>query len=166
MSLNIDQALQSAGGKTPDWLVEQRDAACNDWAATVLPSRKTEQWKYPSIKPLQQTFTTAPVASPSQAELENLVPDLGGLRLVFANGHWLSELSSSPEALAIEGLTLVRFSEATAEQSDRITAALGRATPDQGHPFLPLNLAALDNGVFIEVADGVSIHAPIQVVSL
>lgn len=166
MSLNIDQALQSAGSKTPDWLVEQRDAACNNWAATVLPSRKTEQWKYTSIKPLQQTFTTAPVASPSQAELENLVPDLGGLRLVFANGHWLSELSSSPEALAIEGLTLVRFSEATAEQSDRIAAALGRATPDQGHPFLPLNLAALDNGVFIEVADGVSIHAPIQVVSL
>jgi hypothetical protein len=166
MSLNIDQALQSAGGKTPDWLVEQRDAACNDWAATVLPSRKTEQWKYTSIKPLQQTFTAAPIASPSQDELEKLLPDLGGLRLVFVNGHWLSELSSSPEALATEGLTLVRFSEATAEQSDRIAAGLGRATPDQGHPFIPLNLAALDNGIFIEVADGASIHAPIQVVSL
>ena len=166
MSLNIDQALLSAEASNPGWLSPARESARASWAHTALPTRKTEQWKYTSIKPLQQTFASAPASSVAPETLDALLPDLGGVRLVFVNGQFAAHLSSSLEALAIDGLIATRFSDATPEQSKRIADRLGSATPDQGHPFLPLNLAALNEGLFIEVADGASIHEPIQVVSL
>lgn len=166
MSLNIDQALRSAEVSAPGWLSPVRESARASWAQTALPTRKTEQWKYTSIKPLQQTFASAPDASVPQQDLDALVPDLGGARLVFVNGQFAEALSSSQDTLSSEGLTVVRFSEASPEQSARIADGLGSAVPDQGHPFLPLNLAALNDGVLVEVAAGASIHAPVQVVYL
>jgi Fe-S cluster assembly protein SufD len=89
------------------------------------------------------------------------LPDLGGVRLVFVNGQYRPELSS--KALP-EGVTLVRFVDANENQAALIREKLGTAVKHEQHLFAALNAAALEDGLFLQVADNVSVKAPIQLV--
>ena len=159
MGSSMHDTLAAAAAAAPGWLAPARDAARQAWADTPLPTRKTEQWKYTSIAPLEQDFGPGRPVELDPATVDALLPDIGALRLVFVNGHFAPALSSTELP---EGLELVRFAEADDSQAARIREHLGSVLPDAGHPFATLNGAALADGLFLAVAPGVSIHAPLQ----
>lgn len=163
MSLNVESLLERASVEAPAWLGDAQRAARSTWAATELPTRKTEQWKYTGINALQQSFAASSTVDVTSAELETLVPAIDALRVVFVNGHYAAALS---DTAVPDGLEMVRFADANEEQAKRIAEYLGSALPADGHPFLPLNQAALTDGLLIDVAPNASIHQPIQVVWL
>ena len=147
--------------EVPDWLQARRLAGRAAWDNGSMPTRKTEDWKYTSVFPLQQEFTAAPISVDSAAELGLDLPDLSGSRLVFVNGHWREDLSTLVADAAIE---IVRFSEANTEQSALIGEHLGTTVPGAKHLFAMLNDATLSDGVFLRVRAKSRTQNPVQLV--
>jgi Fe-S cluster assembly protein SufD len=159
----MQQSLDSAATGAPVWLQDwQRDGRTR-WQASVLPNRKTEQWKYTSLELLQQTFSPAGNGDMVLAEAGVDLPGFGGCRLVFVNGHYQADLS----ALVLpEGVSLVRFADANQDQAQRIRSHLGTAAGADQLLFTALNDAVLAEGVFLEIAPGVQVEQPLHVVWL
>ena len=145
----------------PNWLQVRRLAGRATWDNSSLPTRKTEDWKYTSLFPLQQDFTAAPVSDASATELGLDLPELSGSRLVFVNGHWREDLSTLSSDAALQ---VVRFSEADDEQSALISEHLGTTVPSAKHLFAMLNDAALTDGVFLRVRANSKAQHPVQLV--
>jgi Fe-S cluster assembly protein SufD len=159
----MHRVLEAAGGATPDWLQERQAAGRAAWAASELPTRKTEDWKYTSLHKLNRDFDVAEPSAATKQELGFDYPSLGDTRLVFVDG-FLREDLSLPELPA--GVELVRFSEADAGQSAQIAAQLGSAIDDSRHLFARLSDAALADGVFLRVDADANIADPIHMVWL
>lgn len=150
-----------ATSEAPAWLQARRLAGRAAWDNSQLPTRKTEDWKYTSLYPLQQEFTAAPTSGASAEELGLDLPELSGGRLVFVNGHWREDLSTLVSDAALE---VVRFSEASDAQSALISEHLGTTVPGAKHLFAMLNDAALNDGVFLRVRANSKAQHPVQLV--
>jgi Fe-S cluster assembly protein SufD len=163
MSNFMQQSLASAAKGAPVWLRDwQRDGRAR-WQASVLPNRKTEQWKYTSLEVLKQPFSAAASGDMVLAEAGVDLPDFGGCRLVFVNGYYREELSATDLP---DGVSLVRFADADQGQAQRIRDYLGTATGSDQLLFAALNDAALTEGVFLEIAPGARVEQPLHVVWL
>lgn len=161
MSDFMQQALDSAQAAAPLWLQDWQGAGRQRWEASVLPGRKTEQWKYTSLQSLQRDYSPASSGSVMLAEAGIDLPDFGGARLVFVNGHFCPEHSATELP---DGVELVRFAEATEIQAQRIGEYLGTAVGREQPLFTALNDAALVDGVFLDIAPHVRIEQPLHVV--
>ena len=159
----MQQPLAVASATAPGWLAASHADARQRWEAASLPTRKTEQWKYTDVSAIDREFAPGQPASVASATLESLVPDCAGARLVFVNGHYDPALSV-PDAA--EGVLVTRFADADEAQAALIQEHLGSVVGRDRHLFATLNSAALSDGVFLHVAAGATVHAPVQVVWL
>lgn len=159
----MQQHLAAASAAAPDWLAAGHADARERWESASLPTRKTEEWKYTDVSAIDREFTAGEAVSVEAAALEAQVPDCGGARLVFVNGHYDPALSS-PESSA--GVQLLRFADADAGQAALIQSHLGSVVGRDRHLFATLNSAALSDGVFLQVESGATVHAPVQIVWL
>jgi Fe-S cluster assembly protein SufD len=140
-------------------------AGVNAFAAMPFPTRKTESWKYTSLHALtKQDFnqTVAPInldASP----VEFAIDGLDAIELVFINGQFQATLSSSEQ---LEGLQLVRFSEASAEQLALVEKHLGQTAETERNLFTALNNAQVNDGVLVFVSKNTQLKKPVQIVNI
>ena len=124
--------LDAASVAAPQWLSERQNAGRRAWAASAMPTRKTEAWKYTSLHRLDADFAVAQPSVASQAELAFEHPALGGSKLVFVDGYLRADLS----CLALpEGVELIRFADADAAQVRQISQQLGSVADPSGHLF-------------------------------
>lgn len=126
-----------------------REAAFARFVERGLPTNKDEEWKYTSLAPLAQLrFDPAPEEnSIDRLVVPDLLPDLGGVRLVFVDGRHQPRLSSPGPAFVG---SMARRPDLLARDfagSDSLTA---------------LNTAFLEDGAFIEVPPGVVLEQPIH----
>lgn len=157
MQQMVDQAV------APVWLQDWQRQGRSCWQAAALPTRKTEAWRFTSIEALKQPFAPA-LPDYGNADVSAITcPDLGGARLVFVNGQHRPDLST---AALPDGLSLVRFADANERQAEQIRQSLGSAVNHEQHLFAALNDAALADGVFLQVAENVSLKQPVQLVWL
>ena len=157
MSDFIRGLLVERGG--PDWLAARREAGRALWSASQKPTRKTEAWKYTSLHKLEREFVAAEPGAGITAEL----PDFGGERLVFVDGH----LQGSASDIGLpEGVSLVRFADASASQAERIQDRLGTAVSNDQHLFANLNDATLADGLYLEIAPNAALTDPLHIVHL
>ncbi|MDH4076423.1 MAG: hypothetical protein OEW29_10845, partial [Acidimicrobiia bacterium] len=81
-----------------DWLNQYRASAFEWLDRHGFPTAKNEDWKYFRLGAILATpfrpGRSGQHPALSSAIIDNLVPDLGGPRLVFVNGHLRPELSS------------------------------------------------------------------------
>lgn len=170
----IEQALQLSPGdkSTPAWLQELHDKGKESWRAKRFPDRKTEAWKYTSLRALERGAYLGEPRLPDDDEISEKalrkqfeIVDLDANVLVFVNGHYSSVLSSRETSLP-EGVELVRFSEASDAQTDRIKAQLGTVANREQHMFAALNDTWLADGVFLHVARNTKVERPFQIVWL
>lgn len=143
----------------PDWLAGRREAGRAAWCASEKPTRKTEAWKYTSLHRLEQAFSTADKAPAPDREL----PDFGGAQLLFVDGHLQGDIA---ELELPEGVSLLRFADATPAQAGRIQSRLGTAVCNDQHLFANLNDATLADGLYLEIAPGAELSAPLHIVHL
>ena len=80
---------------------------------------------------------------------------------MFVNGTYSEPLS---DVVLPDGLSVVRFSDATADEADVIKADLGSLVNKEKHLFAALNDSWLADGVFVRVDDNADIDRPIQIV--
>jgi Fe-S cluster assembly protein SufD len=143
----------------PEWLGELREQGRSRWQTSRAPSRKTEAWKYTSLQPLNRAFQ--PAAPADATAVTDALPDFGGARLVLIDGY-ADEASARIELP--DGVTLLRFSDADAEQAGLIKQHLGSAVRNDRHLFANLNDATLADGLFLHIAAGTQVTEPLHIV--
>lgn len=160
MTAFMQQSLLDAVQRAPQWIEPLQARSRVLWADTVLPTRRMESWKYTSLAALRNDYLPAPSDTVATVELpERLRAGFGGPRLVFVDGVYQPSLSS---ARLPAGVQCCRFSEADAEQSQRIAQHLGSAADGSPQPFAALNGAALVDGVFVAIDEGAQVEEPIE----
>ncbi len=152
-----------------DSVARHRRQGLARFAETGFPSRKSESWRYLDLQPLARD-PLLPAPAPSARVLRAMGEHLTGLvlpgkgpRLVIVDGYFTAEFS------ALEMPAGVRFGTISAALAERpeLIDELARETPgDAEHPFAALNAAFFAGGYVLEIAPGVALDDPIEIIHL
>lgn len=161
-------AIEAVRGKLPGGVHAQelRGAAEKSFIESGLPHRRVEEWKYTDLRALMRDVV--PLASPpdknaiEQAKKHDPFPGIEARRLVLVNGAFVPGLSDL--AGLEKGLTIAPLAKALAE-GNKLTQRIGELKPDTYDAALSLNTAFLNDGVLIEIADGMKLAKPIHIVN-
>lgn len=164
-------AVRLYEGSAPAWLGDLQARGRAIWSKAAMPNRKTEAWKYTSVRALERSdwLTRGEAPSDSGEQIAEdyaayyQIADLRAARIVFVNGQYSAALSSTQMP---NGVELVRFASANASQAEQIRARLGTVVDQQAHLFAALNDSWVTDGVFIRVDKNARVDQPLQVVWL
>lgn len=153
----------------PDWLATERRQAMARALNLGIPTTKQEGWRYTALTGLiEQGFTPnrdgATMAPDAEAIERCLVPGLDSLRVLVINGRLHVEqtaIQDLPTGVRISGLRQVLD-----ERPDSVKGHLGRIAAGDAHLFAALNMAAMDEGLVIQIDPGVRLERPIELVHL
>jgi Fe-S cluster assembly protein SufD len=155
--------------REPDWLVGHRKRSLARFAELGFPSRRSEAWRYLDLRGLEEApmlpagamRVVAGVAT--RAQLAEVGFTEAAYRLVLVDGRFAPELS------AVEGLSpgvwLGGTATAIGERPDLVRSAI-EAPLDTARPFAALNAAFFADGFVLDVAPGVDLDRPIEIVHL
>jgi len=155
---------QAAKGKLPG-AAPLRAAAFERFAATGLPHRRVEEWKYTDLRALMRD--AKPLASPPDVAAKarardagDLLADVDSRKLTFVDGAFVAELSDLANLEA--GLTIRPMAQALAG-GDALVSRLGQVVKTTD-PAVALNTAFMSDGIVIHVAAGAAVERPIHLV--
>lgn len=165
MSDFIEVAARRDAPDVPVWAKDIRAGGLARWKTHAFPTRKTEHWKYTSLRALERTDYARSPSAPATDGLESLV-EIDGLdacRLVFVNGTYIESLSSVTQQ---DGLSVIRFSEADDDEANRLANSVSSLVDPDKHLFAALNDSWLGDGVFVEIAESANVERPVHIVWL
>jgi Fe-S cluster assembly protein SufD len=160
---------QAGSSRQPSWLFPLRKAGLARFAEMGFPTLKHEDWRFTNIAPIAR-LPFRPVFEPAVNGLTrdslNQFPfaQLPGTRLVFLNGIYSAELSSTPAHNG--GIKVSNLAAALANDPALIEKHLGRYALVQDNAFIALNNAFFQDGGFVYVPAAESIKEPVQFVFL
>jgi Fe-S cluster assembly protein SufD len=144
-----------------------RATAFERFAATGLPHRRVEEWKYTDLRALMRD--AKPLAAPPDAaakararEAGKLLGDVECRRLVFVDGAFVPEMSQLDQLEA--GLTIESLAGALGRGEALVTARLGQVLPAVDDVAVALNTAFMGDGAVIRVAPGATLERPLHLV--
>lgn len=149
------------------WLEATRREAADWIARNGFPDRHHEDWRYVDLKPLLDLPVTVPGWDdlPSASELTALLgPSLGGPRLVLVNGRFateLSDLTALPTSIQV-----LPLGSAIADDPSMARRYWPAPRHTYLHAFEALNAALALDGCIVQVGDGATLAAPIEIVHL
>jgi len=144
-----------------------REAAFAAYAQAGLPHRRIEDWKYTDLRALMREVLQL-AAVPDAAEFSRAAAAVklhaidGVRRLVLVDGVFAPKLSELGELE--KGLAVRTLREALEAGDAALQAQLLES--DNSNPMVALNSAMMTDGVVIEVADGVVLTQPLQIVHI
>jgi Fe-S cluster assembly protein SufD len=154
----------------PSWLVATREKGLTEFERTGIPTTKYEEWKYTSLRSLQEgDFKPAYGSNVFRTDLKGtLAESLETLTLAFVNGEYAPELNL--EQPLPEGVVVTTLQEAFADHGGIIERYLakqagcfeGKLGANLDAPFVHLNTAYLGEGAFVYVPAGIEVSEPIQ----
>lgn len=144
-----------------------REKAINHFASIGLPANKHEEYKYtPITRALEKNFSEQD-AVPSDYEISSQVEeqvkghllDVEANHLVFVNGRFVENLSTiiSPE----EQLRVSPMGKAYAEYAQVIDRYISSEASIESDPFVALNTAYAQEGVFVHVPKSKVVEHPV-----
>ncbi len=153
------EAFRATPAFGPEWLRTARTAAFARFLERGFPTTRDEEWKFTSVAPIAATAFRRVTGGPrvTAADLEPfLFTTAFAMQAVVVNGRLSSELSSL-EHLP-EGVTVSGMAEAMTDQPPLEGPSL-----KSDHPFVLLNTAFCEGGVFIHIAPKAIVTEPIHV---
>ncbi|HEX6850297.1 MAG TPA: Fe-S cluster assembly protein SufD [Candidatus Polarisedimenticolaceae bacterium] len=141
---------------TPDAVASLRDRARARFEALGFPTTRDEEWRQTSVSAIAKAaFAATPSAPIATTELQatGLFPGPGA-RVVLVDGRLDQERT---DLSALVGVSVRPIAEAPED-------LLGAVAPWENRPFAAWNTSAFDEGVFVDVAPGARVSAPIDVV--
>ncbi|MGA8551460.1 MAG: Fe-S cluster assembly protein SufD [Stellaceae bacterium] len=157
-------------GEEPGWLVQQRQRALARFGEEGFPSRRGEAWRYLDLRPLEQAplLPARPAHSPPSDAARALLSEIGfapaGARLILVDGCFSPALSAMDGLPA--GVWLGPTAAAIEAKPELVATALETLSDDADQPFAALNAALFADGFVLEVAPGVVVEQPIEIVHL
>jgi len=148
---------------TIPWLSEFRHAGWGQFAAQRFPTPDREEWKYTDVTPLvQQDYVLAKTAVPelSQSRLTaSSVDTAARQRLVFVNGRYSaahSDIRDLPSPVILTSLQ-----QQLERDPQPLQQPLTGFSSSDDNGFLALNSAYLNQGVYLNIPNGMSLAEPI-----
>ena len=161
------EAQQARAGELPAAgvaaLDRSRSEALEILGERGLPSQRDEDWKYTSIKPITRSRFSPAVSGVDCSQdfiAGSAIENLDAWQLVFADGFYLAHRSKTkglPKGVQVAGLA-----EALTRDPDSIVNRLGSAMGEMPHGFAAMNSAFVGDGALVEVAPGVQLEKPIE----
>jgi Fe-S cluster assembly protein SufD len=148
-------------------IASAREAAFAAYAQAGLPHRRIEDWKYTDLRALMREVLPL-AAAPDAVEFSRAAAAVklhaieGVRRLVLVDGVFapkLSELGGLEKGLNIRTLREVLEAGDAALQTQLLAL-------DNSNPMVALNSAMMTDGVVIDIADGVVLTQPLQIVHI
>jgi Fe-S cluster assembly protein SufD len=164
----ITQSGPDSPGQNPAWLDNARIQARQAIAELPVPNRKQENWRYSAVEGLLKN-SFQPTAGDA-TDLQGLdpqswlLPSFETYRLVFANGHYVPQLSNGERLPA--GVTLGNLRTALASDSKWIANWFGQAAGHTEHLFTALNTALANDGALLHIDENTEVERPIEVIYL
>ena len=136
-------------------LGQQRRDACRRMHSIGWPTRKQEAWRYCDFKEAESTpWKPAPPSTLSQQDLDDFAIDGTTARLVFVNGRFDATHSSPlPDGVRLLGPML--------DETD-----LDVNSPFGDDYFAAMSTALLEDGVVVEVPDGVELPGSLHIMHI
>ncbi|HUU83489.1 MAG TPA: Fe-S cluster assembly protein SufD [Phycisphaerae bacterium] len=154
-------SLTNDGGA---WFVPTREAALACFSRLGFPTLRHEEWKYTNVAPIAQTAFEPAAPGAAQVTLDQIEPytfaDDACTRLVFVNGWFVPELSSS--GAASEGVVAGSLIAAMRTHRELIEPHLARHAAFEDQAFVALNTALMQDGAFVHVAKRRVVSRPIH----
>ncbi len=146
-------------------VAEARSAAFEAYERVSLPHRRIEDWKYTDLRALMREVLPL-AAAPDAAALKRAAAAVklqsikGARPLVLVDGVFVPKLS---EVGGLEkGLTVRTLRDVLEAGDAALLAQL--LTPDNDNPMVALNSAMMTDGIVIDIADGVVLKQPLQII--
>ncbi|EMI58422.1 Fe-S cluster assembly protein SufD [Rhodopirellula sallentina] len=164
------QQFQSEQSSTaPAWLAELRQTAMNRFTQLGIPTKRIEDWRFTNVKslaakPYRNVQSISLSGGEAEALLEKAKLDESFHRLVFVNGHFVSQWSTEHELP--EGAVIGNLASAIREEAGDLQNRLSVETDDEAAAFIALNTAFVNDGAFVEIPDGVTVDHPIHLIFL
>ena len=164
---DFHKGLLAVNPADSDLLAALNKSGRDSFLQQEIPTRKTEAWKYTSLNALTSheegygrlatNFNANELATLSN------IPALDAHRLVFVNGQYSSQLSSSELSSSESSANVVRFSQANSEQQKIIADNIGSAIEQDKHLFAALNNAITNDGVLVHIGKNEQLKQNIQI---
>lgn len=174
-SNTMSTLLPAPASSAPAWLASRAKAGADSFAASGLPGRRSESWKYTNLEAFGEiAFGEAKTCAFTRQQAEAFfIPGLDAVNLVFVNGAFRPELSDSTAALGA-GIVCCELSQAIAKHGALVEPHLGRlsapALAREGEAFTALNCAALatgqSGGFFLHAPAGVAAKKPAHLIHI
>ena len=154
----------------PDWLTGYRNRSLARFAELGFPSRRSEAWRYLDLRALEQQpmLPASPQASDVDRTAREQLAEIGLTepthRLVLVDGRFAPELCQIGELPA--GVWFGPMTAAIAERPELVRSILEPPSQDTPRPFASLNLAFFTDGFVFDIAPGVALQRPIEIVHL
>ena len=160
----IDSSERNLPEAGLSWLDRARAEARKAVGELVMPHRKHEAWRYTDLGALyKQPFRDGGARVLQDSDIEQCIYSTDDShRLVFANGHFVAEMSnihSLPDGVVIGSL-----SDMLASDPDLVYRWLTHNTWSQPDVFSELNRALISDGAFIHVAENINLDKPVEIV--
>jgi Fe-S cluster assembly protein SufD len=152
-------AFRSVAGE-PDWLARFRRRGLGRFAEQGFPSRRSENWRYLDLQPLAKQPLLPAVMNQTMGVPAEFALEDRGLRLVLVDGRFAPE-SSQLDLPA--GVWLGSIAKTVAERPG-LAQAIVDGEADE--PFAALNAAFFTDGFVLDIAPGVMLDRPIEIVHL
>lgn len=146
------------------WAEDLRTESFTRFHQIGLPTKKTEAFKYTNLSHLEdRPYEAAPTVVP-QAMPEAAPEAFSLCRIVLVNGRYapsLSTLDALPSTVTVQSLD-----EAVASNDALLQSVLGQVADTETAPFAALNMANLQDGLFIRIADGCIVEHVVEILHL
>ncbi len=162
-----NQAGPVPGQLADDCLARMRHHAVASLDALPLIERKQEDWRYTPIDSLLAEdlyLDDISVDLSPGLESDAFITPADTWRLVLVNGHFAAHLSNVEHLPG--GVTFGSLRDYMKHSPGQVANWLGSVAGQGGHLFNALNSALIDDGLFLHVAEGVSVDRPIELICL
>jgi Fe-S cluster assembly protein SufD len=146
----------------PDWLRRARRTGLNRFAEMGFPTRRSEKWRYLDLRPLEQHPMLPSVMGQPMGVPNGLALDGTAARIVLVDGCFSADLSAT-DGLP-DGVWFGSTRQTIVERPELVRGFAADAGGEQ--PFASLNAAFFADGFVLNVAEGVTIEQPIEIVHL
>jgi len=152
------------------FMVELRERAIASFKASGFPLRKEERYKYTHLEPvfdgeLSFDFQPRKITYDDKDLFRCDVPMLDSRVLTVLNGFF-HHPGEEPLTRLNNGIIYGGLKAAMDQYPELVEKYLGRNAPTNDEPFVALNTAFSQDGVFLYVPEGVSMDKPIQIINL
>ncbi len=152
----------------PVWVEELRKSGARRFEESGYPTdEKLEAWRFTNLRPIVETEWKPAIADESAAHsvYDEYTFGQDAIEIVLTNGHFSAKLTQLENLPA--GLTVTPLASAYAgPHAELVKASLANRAKAESNPFVALNQANLDGGVFIHVKRGSVIEKPIHIVCI
>lgn len=154
----FEPAIAAARAEAPNWLRPKMDVAAITLAATPIPNRKSEHWKY---APLTGLALPDLQAASGPADVEP-APDLGACCIVVTRQGL--QFSGSGSGQLPPGVDIRPFADLGEDEAARVLDLMGEAAKDRSGLIATLSDATLGLGFWIDIADNAIIDTPLHLI--